>query len=74
MAESINDFLVQIDQIIFWLKILIYLILSVIGISLISVIRRSLGIDSNSIELRRIRRLLEERKKEKPPEEKSGKN
>ena len=65
MTEIINDFLFQINEIILWLKIIGYLIFTIIIIWLVALIRRSLGMDSNSIELRRIRRLLEEVKKDK---------
>ena len=65
MTEIINDFLFQINEIILWLKIIGYLIFTIIIIWLVALIRRSLGMDSNSIELRRIRRLLEEEKKDK---------
>ena len=65
MTESINDFLAQIEEMIFWLKIIFYLVLTVIVVWLIGLIRRSAGLDSSSIELKRIRRILEEDRKEK---------
>ena len=65
MTESINDFLAQLEEMIFWLKIIFYLVISVIVVWLIGLIRRSAGLDSNSIELKRIRRILEEDRKEK---------
>ena len=65
MTESINDFLAQLEEIIFWLKIIFYLVITVIVVWLIGLIRRSAGLDSNSIELKRIRRILEEERKEK---------
>ena len=65
MAETINEFLYQIEQILLWLKIAVYLILGLILVWLFGLVRRSLGVDSNSIELKRIRRLLEEDKERK---------
>jgi len=59
MAEIINDIVVQIEQIIFWLKATVYLVLGICIVWLIGFIRRNLGLDTHSIELRRIRRLLE---------------
>jgi hypothetical protein len=60
MAEIINDIVVQIEQIIFWLKATVYLVLGICIVWLIGFIRRNLGLDTNSIELRRIRRILED--------------
>ena len=65
MTELINDLFYQIEQILLWLKIAVYLIFGLIVIWLVGLIRHSLGIDSNSLELKRIRRLLEREKKEK---------
>ena len=59
MTEIINDIVAQIDQIIFWLKVTVYLVMSICVVWLIGFIRRNLGLDTHSIELRRIRRLLE---------------
>ena len=59
MAEIINDIVAQIDQIIFWLKVTVYLVMGICVVWLIGFIRRNLGLDTHSIELRRIRRLLE---------------
>ena len=59
MTEIINDIVAQIDQIILWLRATVYLVLGIGGVWLISFIRRNLGLDTHSIELRRIRRLLE---------------
>ena len=59
MSEIINDFVVQIDQIIFWLRVTVYLVMGICVVWLIGFIRRNLGLDTHSIELRRIRRLLE---------------
>jgi len=60
MAEIINDIVVQIEQIIFWLKATVYLVLGICIVWLIGFIRRNHGLDTNSIELRRIRRILED--------------
>jgi hypothetical protein len=59
MTEIINDIVAQIDQIIFWLRVTVYLVLGMCVVWLIGFIRRNLGLDTHSIELRRIRRLLE---------------
>jgi len=59
MAEIINDIVAQIDQIIFWLRVTVYLVIGICVVWLIGFIRRNLGLDTHSIELRRIRRLLE---------------
>jgi len=65
MTEIINDILAQIDQIIFWLRVTVYLVIGICLVWLIGFIRRNLGLDTHSIELRRIRRLLEGRNLEK---------
>ena len=59
MSEIINDIVAQIDQIIFWLRVTVYLVMGICVVWLIGFIRRNLGLDTQSIELRRIRRLLE---------------
>ena len=59
MTEIINDIVAQIDQIIFWLRVTVYLVLSICIVWLIGFVRRNLGLDAHSIELRRIRRILE---------------
>ena len=59
MTEIINDIFAQIDQIILWLKVTVYLLMGICVVWLIGFIRRNLGLDTHSIELRRIRRLLE---------------
>ena len=59
MAEIINGIVAQIDQIIFWLRVTIYLVMGICVVWLLGFIRRNLGLDTHSIELRRIRRLLE---------------
>ena len=59
MTEIINDIFAQIVQIILWLKVIVYLVMGICVVWLIGFIRRNLGLDTHSIELRRIRRLLE---------------
>ena len=59
MTEIFNDIVAQIDQIIFWLKVTVYLVMGICVVWLIGFIRRNLGLDTHSIELRRIRRLLD---------------
>ena len=59
MSEIINDIVAQIDQIICWLRVTVYLVMAICVVWLIGFIRRNLGLDTHSIELRRIRRLLE---------------
>ena len=59
MTEIINDIVAQIDQIIFWLRGTVYLVMGICVVWLRAFIRRNLGLDTHSIELRRIRRLLE---------------
>ena len=60
MTETINDIVAQIEQIVFWLKLAVYLVLGICIVWLIGFIRRNLGLDAQSIELRRIRRILED--------------
>ena len=60
MTETINDIVAQIEQIVFWLKLTVYLVLGICIVWLIGFIRRNLGLDAQSIELRRIRRILED--------------
>ena len=60
MTEAINDIVAQIEQIVFWLKLTVYLVLGICITWLIGFIRRNLGLDSHSLELRRIRRILED--------------
>jgi hypothetical protein len=59
MAEIINDIVAQIDLIIFWLRGTVYLVMGICVVWLIGFIRRNLGLDTHSIELRRTRRFLE---------------
>ena len=65
MTEIINDIVAQIDQIIFWLKVTVYLVMGICVVWLVGFIRRNLGLDTQSIELRRIRRLLESQNSDK---------
>jgi hypothetical protein len=65
MAEIISDIVAQIEQIIFWLKVTVYLVLGICVVWLIGFIRRNLGLDTQSIELKRIRRILEDQSSEK---------
>ena len=60
MTEAINDIVAHIEQIVFWLKLTVYLVLGICITWLIGFIRRNLGLDSHSVELRRIRRILED--------------
>ena len=60
MTEVINEIFTQIDQILFWLKVAVYLVLGICFVYVIGFIRRNLGLDAHSIELRRIRRILED--------------
>ena len=65
MTEIINDIVVQIEQIIFWLRVTVYLVLGICIVWLMGFIRRNLGLDTHSIELRRIRRILESQSSDK---------
>ena len=65
MTEIMNDIVGQINQIIFWLKLTVYLVLCICVVWLIGFIRRNLGLDTNSIELKRIRRILERQTSDK---------
>ena len=65
MTETVNDIVSQIEQIVFWLKLTVYLALGICIVWLIGFIRRNLGLDTHSIELRRIRRILEDQSSKK---------
>ena len=65
MTETINEIVAQIEQIVFWLKLTVYLVLGICIVWLIGFIRRNLGLDTQSIELRRIRRILEDQSSNK---------
>ena len=60
MTEVINEIVAAIDQIVFWLQVTVYLILGICIVWVIGFIRRNLGLDTHSIELKRIRRILED--------------
>ena len=60
MTEVINEIIAQIDQIILWLKVTVYLVLGICIVWVIGFISRNLGLDTHSIELRRIRRILDD--------------
>ena len=47
MTEIINDIVAQIDQIIFWLRVTVYLVLGICVVWLIGFIRRNLGLDTH---------------------------
>ena len=65
MAEVINEIVIQINQIVFWLKITVYLALGICIVLVIGFVRRNLGLDTHSVELRRIRRILEDKSSRK---------
>ena len=65
MAEIVNDIVAQIEQMIFWLRGTVDLVLGICVVWLVGFIRRNLGLDTHSIELRRIRRILEGRSSDK---------
>lgn len=65
MAEVIQNIVAQIEQIVFWLTVAVYFIFGVCVLWLIGFVRRHLGLDANSIELRRIRKILEDQSSEK---------
>ena len=59
MTEVVHDIAVQIEQVVFWLTVAVYCILGGFILWLIGFVRRNLGLDAHSIELRRIRQILE---------------
>ena len=65
MTEVIHDIVTQIEQVVFWLTVTVYFIFGVCVLWLLGFVRRHLGLDANSIELRRIRRILEGQSSEK---------
>ena len=65
MTEVVHNIVVQIEQIVFWLTVSVYFIFGVCVVWLIGFVRRHLGLDANTIELRRIRRILESQSSEK---------
>ena len=46
MTEIINDIVAQIDQIIFWLRVTVYLVMGSCVVWLIGFIRCNLGLDT----------------------------
>ena len=65
MTEVIHNIVTQIEQVVFWLTVTVYFIFGVCVLWLLGFVRRHLGLDANSIELRRIRRILEGQSSEK---------
>ena len=65
MTEVVNNIVAQIEQIVFWLTVAVYFIVGVCVVWIIGFVRRHLGLDAISIELRRIRRILESESSEK---------
>lgn len=59
MTDVVHNILVQIEQVVFWLTVTFYCILGLCIAWLVGFVRRNLGLDAHSIELRRIRRILE---------------
>ena len=65
MTEVVHEIFALIEQVVFWLTVTIYFIFGVTVVWLVGFVRRHLGLDANSIELRRIRRILESQSSEK---------
>ena len=65
MTEAVHNIVVEIEQAVFWLRITVYCIFGICVIWLVGFVRRHLGLDAHSIELRRIRRILEGQSSEK---------
>ena len=65
MTEVIHNIVAQIEQVVFWLTVIVYCIFGVCIAWLIGFVRRNLGLDAHSIELRRIRRILESQSSKK---------
>ena len=59
MTEVLYGIVAQIEQIVFWLTVAGYCIFGVCVVSIVGFVRRHLGLDATSIELRRIRQILE---------------
>lgn len=60
MTDLLNEFAKQINELIFFLRVCLYIIVCFGVIWVIGFVRRNLGLDAQSIELRRIRRILED--------------
>jgi len=65
MTEVIHNIVAQIEQVVFWLTVTVYFIFGICVVWLVGFVRRHLGLDAQSIELRRIRRILEGQSSEK---------
>ena len=65
MTEMVHNLAAQIELVIFWLTVIVYCIFGVCIAWIIGFVRRILGLDAHSIELRRIRRILENQGSEK---------
>ena len=65
MTEVVHNIVTQIEQVVFWLTVMVYCFFGVCVAWLIGFVRRNLGLDASSIELRRIRRILENQSSEK---------
>ena len=65
MTEVVHNLVAQIEQVIFWLTVIVYCIFGVCIAWIIGFVRRILGLDAHSIELRRIRRILESHNRQK---------
>ena len=60
MTDLLNEFANQINELIFFLRVCLYIMLCFSVIWVIGFVRRNLGLDAQSIELKRIRRILED--------------
>ena len=65
MTEVVHNLVAQIEQLLFWLTVFVYCIFGVCIAWIIGFVRRIFGLDTHSIELRRIRRILENQSSEK---------
>ena len=65
MTEAVHNLVAQIEQVMLWLTVIVYCIFGVCIAWLIGFVRRIFGVDAHSIELRRIRRILENQSSEK---------
>ena len=65
MTEAVHNLVAQIEQVMLWLTVIVYCIFGVCIAWLIGFVRRILGLDAHTIELRRIRRILENQSSEK---------
>ena len=65
MTEVVHNIVAQIEQVVFWLTVAVYFIFGVCIVWVIGFVRRNLGLDAHSIELKRIRRILESQSSEK---------